>query len=97
FSDQLTNTVALHVEGDAAIDVVGLLTINGSFALDQFDASSLSFAGAGATGLALRLRLAGGVPSGAVTGSGTLQLVQITNSAGLSWLPGGSAHFLSLS
>src|SRR5689334_4461559 len=96
FSSNLTNTVALHVEGNAAIDVVGLLTINGSFALDQFDASSLTFAGAGATGLALRLQLSGGVPSGAVSGSGTLQLVQVTNTAGLSWL-GVEATDLSFS
>ena len=43
-------------------------------------------AGTGATGLALTLQVAGGVPSGAVSGAGTLQLVQITNTAGQSWL-----------
>ena len=40
----------------------------------------------GSTGLALTLQVSGGAPSGAVSGSGTLQLLRITNAADQSWL-----------
>jgi hypothetical protein len=85
-SAALNGQIGLQVSGSAAIDVVGLLTVNGSFVLTQFDASGATFAGAGARGLALRLQVSGGVPSGAVSGAGTLQLVQISNTAGQSWM-----------
>src|SRR5690606_18185061 len=83
FDADLAGSISLQVSGNASIDLVGLLTVEGSFELTQFDASS-TFAGAGATGLALTLSASATVPGAGV--SGTLQLVRITNTAGLSWL-----------
>ena len=75
------------------IEFEGLLEIDGSFALDQFDVvlpatpdAGYAQLGAGATALALQLQLSGGTPSGGVSGSGTLQLLQLSSAAGLSWL-----------
>src|SRR4051794_17066398 len=75
--------VTLHVAGSASIDLVGLLTIQGSFTLDQFNVSAAPF-GAGASGLALKLTASAAAPGVGV--SGTLQLVRITNTAGLAWM-----------
>src|SRR5204862_33940 len=75
--------VTLHVAGSASIDLVGLLTIQGNFTLDQFNVTAAPF-GAGASGLALKLTASAAAPGVGV--SGTLQLVRITNTAGLAWM-----------
>ena len=79
----LNGTISLQVSGTASVDLVGLLTVTGGFTLTEFDAST-TFAGAGATGLALELTASATLPGAGV--SGTLQLVQISNAAGLSWM-----------
>ena len=79
----LNGTISLQVSGTASVDLVGLLTVTGGFTLTEFDASS-TVRGAGATGLALELTASATLPGAGV--SGTLQLVQISNAAGLSWM-----------
>src|SRR4029077_7307291 len=93
FSLAVPSTLSLHVEGNAKIAFAELLKIEGSFALDQFDVllpatpdAGYAQLGAGATGLALQLQISGGTPDGGVSGSGTLQLLQVTSASGLSWL-----------
>ena len=76
-------TTSLQVSGNASIDLVGLLTVEGTFSLTQFDADPVAF-GAGATGLALTLSASAELPGAGV--SGTLQLVQVTSTAGLTWM-----------
>ena len=58
--------------GNAPIEFADLFELEGSFALDQFDVvlpaspdAGYAQLGAGATGLALQLQLAGGTPSAA--------------------------------
>ena len=69
------------MEGNASIEFAGLLTVTGSFALDQLDVTDRDLtaevgdgrdrAGVDADG--------GGSGGGGVGVSGTLQLIQITN------------------
>src|SRR5262249_902804 len=86
FGSDLDGTKTLLVSGNASIDLVGLLTVAGSFTLTQFtiDAAGLATFGAGATGLSLDLSVAGS--GGPVGASGTLRLVRISNTAGLTWM-----------
>ena len=89
FSLAVDEGTSLHVEGSAAIEFDGLFAVEGSFALDQYDIMSPqgTYAGfAGGTALALQLQVSGSVPSGTVSGSGTLKLLQLTDTAGQSWL-----------
>jgi hypothetical protein len=89
FSAALNGSIGLQVSGHAEIDVAGLLTINGYFQLTQFtpvDPDVVALVGAGATGLALMLQVSGGIPTGIVSGAGTLRLIRITSLAGQSWL-----------
>ena len=86
FDLSLTDTVNFSVSGNAVIDVDGLLTVSGSFALSQFDVASSALLGSAATGLALQLQVSAGIPSGGVSGSGTLQMIRLTNATNQTWL-----------
>src|SRR4029079_9037493 len=79
---------ALQVSGSATIDLAGLLSVEGSFVLTQFEIAAADVApfGAGATGLALVWQIGVEVPVGGVSGSGTLELVRISNLAGQTWM-----------
>ena len=85
FGDDLAGEITLLVSGSASIDLVGLLTVSGTFELTQFTIdSTIATFGAGATGLSLDLSVSGS--GGPVGASGTLRLVRITNTAGLAWM-----------
>src|SRR5262249_59846002 len=63
--------LSLHVQGNAAITFTGLLTVSGSFALDQLDVTDdllKAQVGAGATAVALTLTAAGAGGGGGVLG-----------------------------
>ena len=76
------------MSGDASVEFAGLLTVDGSFALSEFDASAGTDAatvGVGATGLELALSVSGSAP--VVGASGTLHLVRVSSASGDStWL-----------
>src|SRR4029078_2240137 len=91
FGLDIDDALSLHVEGNAWMEFVGLLTVPGSFALDQLDVSDpdlTAVVGAGATALALTLTAQ--ASGGGASVSGELRLIQITNAtnpaAVKSWL-----------
>src|SRR6185437_10636342 len=100
FGLNIAATRSLHVEGNASIEFEGLLTVTGSFSLDQLDvadADLTAVVGTGATALALTLTAQ--ASGGGASVSGSLHLIQITNAtnpaAVRSWL-GVEASDLSL-
>ena len=82
FGLAIDQALSLHVAGDATIEFEGLLTVSGSFSLDQLDVTEQALVaevGAGATALALQLTVA--ASGGGASVSGTLRLIQITNAS----------------
>ena len=71
------------MSGTASVDLVGLLTVTGRFTLTEFEVTDRR-SGPARPGLALELTASATLPGAGV--SGTLQLVQISNAAGLSWM-----------
>ena len=76
---------SLEVSGDATIDFDGLLSVQGSFLLTQFDLTDDTIVGAGATALSLQLSVSDEV-GGAASASGNLNLLQVSNASGQTWL-----------
>src|SRR5205823_245656 len=82
FGLNIGSALSLHVEGNASIEFAGLLTVTGSFSLDQLDVTDTDLTavvGTGATALALTLTVA--ASGGGASVSGTLHLIQITNAS----------------
>ena len=79
------------ISGNALIDVDGLLSVEGSFTLDQFDVTDDSIIGAGAKGIAFQMSA-----SSDIGASGDLKLLRLTNASGQNWL-GVEATDLSFS
>src|SRR4029079_11476746 len=91
FGLELDDALSLHVEGNATIEFEGLLTVEGSFSLDQLDVTDTALVaevGSGGTALALSLTVA--ASGGGASVSGSLHLIQISNktnpAAVRSWL-----------
>src|SRR5262245_42211201 len=71
---------SLHVEGNASIEFAGLLTVTGSFELDQVDIVDTDLReDVGACATALALSLTASVSVGGAGASGSLHLIQFTN------------------
>ena len=72
FGLAIDDELSLHVAGDATIEFEGLLTVSGSFSLDQLDVTEqplVAEVGAGATALALQLTVAASGGGGSVSGT----------------------------